>query len=641
MPVNNNYEIKIYKGNSSGRIFNFPFRCFSLEHLYVEHIDQDGNITQLTQNTDYSVTGGLDNSGGMITYPLSAEVPALSETEILRIYRHTPMEQSIDYPTYQQAIENSFDKMTMLLQESIGSNAVQIASEAVAAAQQAVQDVSNKVDGDGTGITDRLAFLTKLGLGTSAEIDLSDLTLTDGSNANAEAFRTLVGVPEIESSLDNIEVEIGSYGSSILDIDSRVGLLEDATTPSAIRPQTIVQGAVGDIPEGWEEGWCDKPAEHLEVSTAGSATLIVKSGLQIAAGVEGATVLSNKTDVDSTLDLSGAEDGKYYIYADLDSNNDLSFGSTNFEPLLDTQVLTRATPFMTSNTSPYPWVVERDSVYNASLEAFYALNGINTNYANYRWQTPDSIPYPHYIRIGNPDVTMNLVGVRLTAYYYPPSKFRIKTSMDNENWTTQKEFTYTTWVAGTPVLFTFDEAVECKYVEIEGVERTISIPSSGYPNSMELSEIVFLEYSKGDLYDTSSHTHYNNEGNPIKRIYIGECEISSGSIVDVINYQHGTTITLPVNDGANLAVNSIYYLPKPYLGICMGDVRIYHQSKWGNPSWAYETGYSYGTKFNSTDGIYRVNTAKYALCTVTYWSGCDFTVETISAPARVTVERSW
>ena len=46
----------------------------------------------------------------------------------------------------------------------------------------------------------------------------------------------------------------------VLELSNIIENLEFANSSLAIKPQTIVKGAVRDIPSSWEDGWCDKPA---------------------------------------------------------------------------------------------------------------------------------------------------------------------------------------------------------------------------------------------------------------------------------------------------------------------------------------------------------------------------------------------
>ena len=137
MPVLNNYDIIEYHGNNSGRTFNFLFRCYSLDHLIVEHTDINGVAVQLTRNIDYTVTGGFSNNGGMITYPLQPEKTLLATGETLRIFRRTPLEQEIDFPPYQQNIENALDKNIMLIQEM--QSVILNANDVLSNTQEALQ----------------------------------------------------------------------------------------------------------------------------------------------------------------------------------------------------------------------------------------------------------------------------------------------------------------------------------------------------------------------------------------------------------------------------------------------------------------------------------------------------------------------
>ena len=639
MPVKNNYQIKLYHGNSQARIFNFPFRCFSLDDLVVEYIDVDGNVRELVQNTEYSVRGGLDNSGGMITYPLAPEELPLGPHEAIRISRCTPMSQEIDYPSYQQAIENALDKTAMIVQEAVGSNAIDIANEAVLAALEAVADVAEKVDRDGSNI-DRIPFLSALKIGSSGEIDLSDLTLTDGSNADPDAFRSLVGMPEIEANISDVESEVGSQGSSIINIDSRVNILEDNPSIDAIRPQTIVKGAVGAIPAGWKEDWCDKPAEHLEVSTVGSATLIVKSGLQVCAGYEGTSVLSNMLDTDITVDITGKSDGVAYIYANLGDSGDISIGYNDEEP---EECFTRSylfqsvlPPFIDSNTLEGYGTVSASTVYSTSYEPYEAFNHtgdstedgwISANGVSTAW-----IRYVGYV----PNV--KIIGYRIQSGGWGryPVDWDIKVGVAG----TPDEVVHS--VLGSPAWevletreFMFDKPIE---YSIGSFEFNITKKSTTAYTEINRFELIYDKVPLADFYDTASHAHYDKDGNSIKRVYLGECEISSGSIVDVVNYQHGTVVTLPVNDGLAIGVSQKHYLDKPFLGYCRAEVRIYHESQWGIPGTVYN---DHGVRAFITNDLYVQSGANSLTFPSNAYAASEFTTAVSSAPAKVTVERSW
>ena len=221
MPILNNYSIIEYHGNSNGNTFNFPFRCYSLDNLMVELTDINSVTTQLTRNIDYTVTGGLSNDGGLITYPLQPEKPLLTINDTLRIFRRTPLEQDIDFPPYQQNIENALDKNVMLLQEmqSVILNANDVLSntqEALQLSQAAISTATSaKIDADSalSSITKALDTINQ----SESKIDLIIEFINDITN-------TL----ELETGTENFFTVAGSLEAQIAELTSRVTELTKA-----------------------------------------------------------------------------------------------------------------------------------------------------------------------------------------------------------------------------------------------------------------------------------------------------------------------------------------------------------------------------------------------------------------------------
>ena len=380
MPVTNNYSMKQYSGNSSGRNFNFPFRCFCLDDLKVELIDSEGEVTPLTLNTDFTVTGGLDNSGGMITYPLDPAVPPLTAEEELKIYRSTPMEQSIDYPIYQQSIENAFDKEVMLLQEvaedrnrsieqinafgvrvdevesstaaavatasnaeATANNAATTANTAASAAEAAEQaaEAAAEVAAEALLITEDSshAHMNKAVIDEFTETESEtpafrgkELALADGSNASTEGYRELVGIPEVEADvagtiakIAGVEADVAGIIAKIAGVEADVAgiIAKQERILTGIAPQTIVQGNTCSIPAGWAKAWCDAPAVHI-VKT-GDQEVTIKAGLQVVGGYKGRAILSKVLESDHSIDLSFATGAySFAIYADINEDGDFT-----------------------------------------------------------------------------------------------------------------------------------------------------------------------------------------------------------------------------------------------------------------------------------------------------------------------------
>ena len=798
MPVNNNYEIQEYQGNSSGRIYNFPFRCFSLDHLKIELIDSKGSVTELIRNKDYKVTGGLDNSGGMITYPLDASLKALSSSETIRIYRSTPMEQSIDYPTYQQAIENALDKVTMLLQEAVNDSAVNIANEAREKVNQILAFATIKADTDGSNI-DKYPFLTALGIGSDGELDLTDLCRTDGSNADAEAFQTLVRMPEVESDLSELSVSTAKTDGSNIQVDQWQTQLGIDRSMLAIAPQTIVKGAVGDIPEGWLEGWCDKPAEHLfygnslvagyrgllpyftqasmpgwgvvvassenlatqagylafdndrstywNTLSASSHTLKytgklkngmleaysitaraldgndatvapsswklqdsdgntldtqssitdwvsgetkvfilstpvatselgglqfidvvnngysgvymaignisflesipedsvidIKAGLQVAAGVEGRVLLSNELEADVSVGTSGLTDGTHYVYADLNEDGTYAgFGSTDVEPKVGVSkfyLTVSQIPEMTSNNTPVGYVATASSSEVDAYKAFtsdlssYWMSALTTGDHTLEIELPEAITLRKYI------ITTRYYG-STTGARAPKDWVLEGSNDDGVTWNTidtqTDQFVGDIPEDSSTYSVNVDESYKVYQLRITaGRSSGVSI---GY---LEL----YYDRTDFDFYNTATHTHYNSDGNSIRRVYIGEVDIVSGAITHIVNYQHGTTVTMPVNGGENIGINSKYYLDTPYLGYGTSQARIYKDSKWGKTGWIFSDGGGFGVSANYSNRLLSVQTgARYLHSSYPTSSGGEISAPaSTSAIAKVTVQRGW
>lgn len=102
-----------YNGNGSTTVFNVTFQFYEIA---VIHIDSSGNETEWTENTHYTVTGG-EGSTGSITVITTA--PATGEK--LRIERRTSKDQPRDYDldnaVLEAALQQSDDRLAMILQE--------------------------------------------------------------------------------------------------------------------------------------------------------------------------------------------------------------------------------------------------------------------------------------------------------------------------------------------------------------------------------------------------------------------------------------------------------------------------------------------------------------------------------------------
>ncbi|EPP5643781.1 hypothetical protein ACUT8L_006062, partial [Klebsiella michiganensis] len=116
MTVSTEVDHNDYTGNGVTTSFPYTFRIFQKTDLMVQVVDLSENITVLTLDTDYSVTGAGTYSGGsvVLSSPLangwqisiSRELPATQETDLRNQGKF-----------FAEVHEDAFDKLTMLIQQ--------------------------------------------------------------------------------------------------------------------------------------------------------------------------------------------------------------------------------------------------------------------------------------------------------------------------------------------------------------------------------------------------------------------------------------------------------------------------------------------------------------------------------------------
>ncbi len=638
-------------GNGTTTTFNFKFKVLNKDDFTLILTDIEGNDTTLQLDTDYSITNIGNDDGVIVSYPLSSETPNLADGEKLTGYRSTNITQLLDFQYgggFSPRIhENAFDKVTMILQElfeELSRRPMLPITNSSLNIETWIDDikslVANKVNGDGTGITDKNAFLNNLGLSSNGEIDLTDCCLTDGSNADTEAFRTMLGILKIEEDLidavNNIdEIELNFRNQA-----------------PAIAPQTIVAGATSNIPSVWFPRDCDEPAAHI--ITSGTSELTIVSGLIVAAGVEGKVYVSDALAEDTTLDISNIVNetaGTGYIYADIASSGSpaLSFGYTEEIPIVGVTEARSGnciTPVMNANTSG-GFIASGSSIGNTTYYRYYEAFNKNVNVQYDGWVSAanfvsNGLTYDgdEYIRIERSDGTlMHVGGVRLCPYsesgkvYGKPISWNVEgVDADGTVHVLATESKNTNLTAGQYYETTFTIGAY-RYLQIR-VTETVSGSYCGF------SDIQWLFGTNGDFYNTAKQSHYDKDGNILQRVYIGEFEIVDGILETLINYQHGTACTLPVNEG-KIAINSWYYPYKPYLSECYAIVEIYNEDRWGEPGWIYASAGN-GVKATVSEDELIVITGSSLLCSASGTvNGGIFNSSTTSALARVKVYRQW
>lgn len=118
MTVSTEVDHNDYTGNGVTTSFPYKFRIFQKSDLVVQVVDLDENITELTLDTDYTVTGAGGYSGGNVI--LSSP---LANGYQISISRSLPVTQETDLRNqgkfFAEVHEDAFDKLTMLIQQSL------------------------------------------------------------------------------------------------------------------------------------------------------------------------------------------------------------------------------------------------------------------------------------------------------------------------------------------------------------------------------------------------------------------------------------------------------------------------------------------------------------------------------------------
>lgn len=105
-----------YTGNNSSTVFAINFKFIENSHIVAELDDTAGTVTTLVLDTNYTLSGAGNDSGG--TFTASVAPPT---GHILTIYRQVPLTQTSDLVltgTFNsQTVEDMIDKNTQMIQQ--------------------------------------------------------------------------------------------------------------------------------------------------------------------------------------------------------------------------------------------------------------------------------------------------------------------------------------------------------------------------------------------------------------------------------------------------------------------------------------------------------------------------------------------
>ncbi|WP_259280986.1 hypothetical protein [Citrobacter portucalensis] len=117
MTVSTEVDHNNYTGNGITTSFPYTFRIFHKSDLVVQVVDLSENITELTLDTDYTVTGAGGYSGGNVVFS-----SPIANGHQISISRELPVTQETDLRNqgkfFAEVHEDVFDKLTMLIQQT-------------------------------------------------------------------------------------------------------------------------------------------------------------------------------------------------------------------------------------------------------------------------------------------------------------------------------------------------------------------------------------------------------------------------------------------------------------------------------------------------------------------------------------------
>lgn len=116
MTVSTEVNENTYTGNGTTTVFPYQFRIFSKSDLVVQVVDLNENVTTLTLDTDYTVSGAGGYRGGSVT--LTAPLASgwrISIARELELTQDTDLRNQGKF--FAETHEDAFDRLTMLIQQ--------------------------------------------------------------------------------------------------------------------------------------------------------------------------------------------------------------------------------------------------------------------------------------------------------------------------------------------------------------------------------------------------------------------------------------------------------------------------------------------------------------------------------------------
>lgn len=334
----------------------------------------------------------------------------------------------------------------------------------------------------------------------------------------------------------------------------------------SLTPQSTINAPAGDRPPGWTEEDCDPPVLALLANVPerwtgfwGSLfpTSVNNGHVQVQAGLRVAYADSNKVGVSNFLlnpvnvNLTGAADGKQFIYAELDDEgNFLRFGYSITD---STKKVIVAPPF--SDYSLPGWGTVSGSHYDTLADTgvtdFFPWEAFDNTDEN-SWRS-SNLP-ASLICTFNKKQILSGYRIHVNEDQYFPEKWEVLA--DGVVVDVQSSSDILVNGNGTAIV-TLTQTVAC-------YELSVKVIIGGDNDIAKISEFKPILRAEA-WYDEPSRTMFDSNDEPIRRVYIGYAVVESGQITDVHSYSLGSETYVPIYEGNPVIEDQYIIEPRPYL----------------------------------------------------------------------------
>jgi hypothetical protein len=255
-----------YTGNNSSTVFAINFKFIENSHIVAELDDTAGTVTTLVLDTNYTLSGAGNDSGG--TFTASVAPPT---GHILTIYRQVPLTQTSDLVltgTFNsQTVEDMIDKNTQMIQQlDVGISATSGSlvlkyplSEPATTLSEIPSNAnrSNKV----------LAF------DSTGNPIATDISASGTGDVIGPASNTLNNVPQWTAATKTLSDGLGVLKSTDTTVDNDSNLATVGHILNQIKSLALPETTTQTLTEGATVAWDRNAGHNATISIAGTVSL--------------------------------------------------------------------------------------------------------------------------------------------------------------------------------------------------------------------------------------------------------------------------------------------------------------------------------------------------------------------------------